>query len=262
MAGATSKWELYDWLIEGVPEGIGVLDCCLGLHWSYVEAECGMGIGHTLRDGTRASSGADPRELDLKTLCSYAKSWNFTEATLGVAALNAWYAQPERIKALGGSWDEETAKGKGSNPFWSLQERCSGKKVAIIGHLPNVNAMAQVADVTVLERNCSSGIDTPDSACEYILPEQDFVIMTGTTLTNKTMPRLLELSREATVVVTGPSAVPAAAMEAAGVDIVAGSMVADPELATWAIRSYTKSVWRGGIRKFDLEFGKSQTATG
>lgn len=254
MASASSKWELYDRLIEGVPEGIGVLDCCLGLHWSYVEAECGMGISHTLRDGARASSGADPRELDLKSLCALAKSWNFTEATLGVAALNAWYTQPERIEALGGSWDDETESGKGSNPFWSMRDRCTGKKVAIIGHFPNVNAMAQIADVTVLERNCSSGLDTPDSACEYILPEQDYVMMTGTTLTNKTMPRLLELSRDAVVVVTGPSAIPAAVMVEAGVDIIAGSMVADPELAAWAIRSYTKSVWRGGIRKFFLEF--------
>ena len=258
MAHASSKWNLYDRLIESVPEGIGVLDCCLGLHWSYVQAECGMGISHTLRDGAKTSTGVDPREIDLKTLCAQAKSWNFTEATLGVAALNAWYAQPERVEALGGSWSEGSDAGKGSDPFWSMQERCVGKKVAIVGHFPMVEAMAEVADVIVLERNCSSRIDTPDSACEYILPEQDFVFMTGTTLTNKTMPRLLELSQGATVVVTGPSAVPAAVMADAGVDIIAGSMVADPELAAWAIRSHTKSVWRGGIQKFFLEFDKSR----
>ena len=33
--------------------------------------------------------------------------------------------------------------------------------------------------------------DFLDSACEYILPEQDFVFITGMTLTNKTLPRLL-----------------------------------------------------------------------
>ena len=37
----------------------------------------------------------------------------------------------------------------------------------------------------------------PDPACEYILSEQDVVIMTATTLINKTMPRLLALSRNA-----------------------------------------------------------------
>ena len=32
----TNPWELYDRLIDGVPEGIAVRDYSLGLHWTYL----------------------------------------------------------------------------------------------------------------------------------------------------------------------------------------------------------------------------------
>ena len=41
--------------------------------------------------------------------------------------------------------------------------------------------------------------DYPDSACEYLLPEMDFTIITGSAFINKTLPRLLQLSRHAVI---------------------------------------------------------------
>ena len=32
-------------MIAGIPEGVLVRDYCLGLNWSYVEADCGDGRG-------------------------------------------------------------------------------------------------------------------------------------------------------------------------------------------------------------------------
>ena len=57
----------------------------------------------------------------------------------------------------------------------------------------------------VLEREPRE-TDLPDSACEYVLPDRDDVFLTGVTLTNKTMPRLLELASGARVVLVGPTA--------------------------------------------------------
>ena len=56
----------------------------------------------------------------------------------------------------------------------------------------------------MLERSLNEG-DYPDSAAEYILPECDYVFITGSAFVNKTAPRLLELSRESFNVVLGPS---------------------------------------------------------
>ena len=47
--------------------------------------------------------------------------------------------------------------------------------------------------------------DYPAEAAEVLLPQQDFVFMTGATFANKTMPRLLELSKHAVTVLVGPS---------------------------------------------------------
>lgn len=248
-------WALYDRLIGGVPEGIAVTDFCVGNSWSYVRADCGMGVAHTVRGGARPRFQGDPRELDLRRLASLVKSWNFVDASLGVAALNAWYATPEKVRALNGTVDSGVHESRDeSNPLHgALKQRWQGKDVLVVGHFPGVEAMARQANVTVLERSCGSTQDLPDSACEYLVPRQNFVLMTGTTLTNKTAPRLLELSRGAFTVLVGPSAVPCVCLFDLGADLIGGSVVVDPEPAAFAVRGGSKADWRAGIRKFSIE---------
>jgi len=248
-------WELYDALIEGIPEGITVIDYCAGVNWCYVEAECGMGISYTVTGGMRRESFRDdPCSLDLRELASLVKSWNFKEASLGTAALNAWYSRLDRLMEIGAKIDMgESVAGRDQNPFSFLREGFEGKKLAVIGHFPNVAAVAKVAQVTVLERNCASTLDVPDSACEFILPDQDYVFMTGTTLTNKTMPRLLQLSQDPFTVITGPSAIPSQSVADAGANIMAGSVVVDSESAKFAVKGGSKAQWRAGIKKFYWE---------
>jgi uncharacterized protein (DUF4213/DUF364 family) len=248
-------WELYDELIAGVPEGIAVTDFCLGVNWCYVDAECGMGIAKTVQDGARRSEyRGDPRDLDLRGLAALTKSWHFSEASLGVAALNAWYSQIGRLQGFGAQVDSgESHAGKDQNPFSFLRQGYEGKKLAVVGHFPNVEAAARVAQVTVLERNCTSALDVPDPACEFILPEQDFAFVTGTTLSNKTMPRLLQLCQHPFTVITGPSAIPSQVLIDAGANMIAGSVVVDAEQAKLAVRGGSKQQWRIGIKKFSWE---------
>lgn len=249
-----SAWSLYDELIDAIPSGITVHDYCLGAHWTYIVADCGMGIAKTVRGGGKSRFKQSPVDVDLKTLAALAKSWNWLEASLGVAAINAYYATPDAIESLGGTIDEDVAEsGDVSNPFHRLKGRYTGRKVAVVGHFPNVDEMRKVAQVTVLERNCTSPTDTPDPACEYILPEQDYVFVTGTSLTNKTMPRLLELSRESKLYVLGPSVVPAQAFFERGVNGLAGSVVIDAKAARAAVKGGSKAQWRAGIKKFMIE---------
>ena len=250
---ASNPWALYDQLIEGVPDGIEVVDYCIGDHWSYLIASCGMGISYTFPGGGRSTFKDDPRDYDLRGLAALSKSWCFREASLGVAALNAWYSQRQRVLALGAQFDEDddhVGSADQSNPFSFLKDNYLGKKVTVVGHFPNVEHMAQVADLTVLERNCTSQLDTPDPACEYILPSQDFAFITGTTITNKTAPRLLQLCNGVITTMLGPSVVPAQALRDAGVDYVSGSVVLDEEAAQFAIKGGSKALWRHGIKKF------------
>lgn len=242
-----SPWSLYDQLIEGVPDEVLVRDLCLGTHWSYVEAECGMGVAFTTTRGAKRSDKTDWRGRPLRELAERAKSWCFEEATLGIAALNAWYARPELLAPFGAEFDEPVELPDGTirrmDAFEMMRPQVevagAQSQVVVIGHFPHVECIEEYARLTVLERNCTNALDMPDPACEYVLPTADFAFMTGVTLINKTAPRLLALAAEggAHVTMVGPSAVMAPLMLERGVDLLAGSVVADPEKAAFAVKN-------------------------
>ena len=238
---STNPWELYDRLIDGVPEGIAVRDYSLGLHWTYLDAECGCGVAWTTKGGQVGQrKRPDLRGHDLKSVARLAKSWNFEEATLGVAALNAWYSRKELLDPLGAVYEEPKLLARDERKreaFGEFTPHMKDGKVTVIGHFPHVYELAERCDeLTVLERSCSEG-DLPDPACEYVLPSQDVVFITGTTTTNKTLPRLLELSHNPLCILTGPSVVASPILFDYHADVLAGSVVNDPEKTSFAVRS-------------------------
>ena len=95
--GHDTPWKFYNHLIGHVPEDLVVRDYCLGTHWSYVEADCGMGISFTCKGGAKRKHTMDLRGLPLRAVAELAKSWCFEEASLGVAALNANSAKLLRL---------------------------------------------------------------------------------------------------------------------------------------------------------------------
>ncbi len=253
-----TPWKFYNHLIGAIPEDILVTGCCLGTHWSYVETECGMGVGYTASGGGWRTYTGELRGLKLREVAELSKSWNFYEASLGVAALNAWYAQKDKVDALGalydpGGKDSEDGANK-SDIFEVYRDRLAGKKVTIIGHFPHVERTGEVAaELIVLERNCTSKMDTPDPACEYLLPSQDFVFMTGVTIINKTAPRLFDLAKSATTIMVGPSVVPSPFLFQWGVDVLAGSIVVDPEKTRALVEQGAGMMFGDAIRMMRIE---------
>ena len=215
-------WELYDELIAEVPEDLVVEDCMIGLHWVLVRS-AGVGMAMTPGEGGRRHGLGKLSGRSVRELAAAAKSWNFLEAAIGMAALNSWHNAPS---TLARTWrlGPGTRDGKGS--LEELAGRSGGRKVAVIGHFPGVEALAERCELSVLERKPSPG-DYPDPACEYLLPSQDAVLVTGTTLMNKTLPRLLELARKTEFVLTGPTTTLSPALLERGVDVLAGTMVTE-----------------------------------
>lgn len=244
VTGAFSPWALYDRLIAGVPEDVAVRDYCLGTHWSYVEADSGMGVSFTTSGGAKRTCADDLRGMPLRAVAALAKSWCFEEASLGVAALNAWYSQHARLDGLGCVYDaarevpDGTIRKMDAFEMWRPEIAAQGDaSVVVVGHFPHVERIEEYARLTVLERRCSQANDVPDPACEYVVPEADYVFMTGVTLINKTAPRLLDLAARATTVLVGPSVVMAPELFNRGVAMLAGSVVADPEKAAFAVKN-------------------------
>lgn len=260
MPNRASAWQLYDQLIDGIPEDITVLDYVLGVNWSFVQAESGAGVSYTARDGATRSHGGDYRGRTLREVASLARSWCFEEATIGVAALNAWYGQMPLLQELNAIFDEgvpdaaeqtdtrevSARRRSRSTEAFSYYEpemvrfgELNGRRanVVVVGHFPHVEKIMEYANLTVLERNCKNAVDTPDPACEYVMPSADFAFLTGVTLINKTMPRLLQLCDSARVAIVGPSAVASPVMFDYGVDAIAGRCVVDPEHARFSAAS-------------------------
>lgn len=216
-------FEIYDDLIENIPSGIKVENAVQGDYWTGVEAEGNLGIGHTMNVNTiERTLPENLKGMRLKDLAQYAKSWNFIEAAYGVAAINSYYNTKENMEKLG------VFDNKG-DAFDVYQEKVKGKKVAVIGRFPFLEGrFGKICDLKVLERNMSTG-DYPDSACELILPESDFVFITGCTFVNKTIVRLLELSKKAHTVLVGPTTPVTKILFDYGVDDLSGFYVKDKD---------------------------------
>ena len=192
-------WELYDTLCAAVPEDAVVSAFNISRFWALAKIDLpgGAGLAHVFqRPGWKPPAGivgSPAREI-----AALVKSWDFETAALGMAVINA-ALNAARLK----SQDEE--KPFLGNAFDILKARAKDKKVAVIGHFPRLDAIEAAArEIMIFERNPQKG-DYPDSAAEYLLPEAEVVFMTGSSAVNKTMPRLLELSKNAEIHLVGPS---------------------------------------------------------
>ncbi len=199
-----SRWFLYDELLESVSAAALVRRCAYGKHWLMVESDQGgIGLAQRFTPAHIVPAGLNVEYnivgQPLKSVAARIKSWNFNEASIGLAALNAANNNLAEGGALRKALD--TAQG---DAFDFFLQQTQGKKVTVIGHFPYLKKLRAQCELSILERQPQPG-DLPDTAAEYILPEQDFVYITGTTFINKTITRLLELSRRAVVCMVGPS---------------------------------------------------------
>lgn len=219
------KMKLIDDLIEAVSDcNVEVKDLRVGVSWTGVHGKYG-GVAKTyglpVQHGNYTRDMGGLNERTTLELAEYSKSWNLVEASIGVAAINSM------IRPKGKS---------GVNAQERLIEAGKGKKVVMVGMFPMFPAIGAVAsELHVLEANPDlfnprKGIIT-EAAAEYLIPESDLVIITGSTLVNKSMERFLRLSREAGAytVILGPSTPMSEVLFDYGADMLAGVEVRDPE---------------------------------
>ncbi len=187
----------YDILLQGLDNSVKVRKLVHGVSWTAAvlsDGKCGVAM-HTTGDTV-------PRIFDtlvglpVNEAAKAILSWNMEEASEAFAAVNAYYNH----QGCGFAMPE--AK--------SLDDiDLVGKKVGMVGKMighSNITEelLAPAERLWVMDREEKSGA-YPDSACEFYLPECDVVIITGSAAINKTLPRLLELSKNAKVLLVGPS---------------------------------------------------------
>jgi uncharacterized protein (DUF4213/DUF364 family) len=234
-------WTIFDELIAEVPLNLHVEGCVIGLHWTLIRSTAiGMALTPFTRNqaygpkGTSVTVGIGERiaGMPVHKLAEFFKSWNPFEATLGLAAINSALNSPEVVERMLGHRLADEAQ---VSAFEYYAETLRGKKVAVVGRFPDLEALGKICRLTVLER-IPGPSDLPDSACEYILPEQDYVFITASAFINKTLPRLLQLSRNAFIFLVGPSTPFSPRLFAQGVHILAGTVVMKPESVWQAVQ--------------------------
>jgi len=254
LGDATAPHEIYRRLLAPIPLGQLVTSCVAGLVWTLVQAGGHAGLALTLQDGVFDSDlPGRINGVESRWLAERIASWNMFEASLAVAAINSWYNRRDVVEdAIGRPLDAR----KGARVFERLGRQFEGRSVAVIGHFPHLEPLRERCRLSVLERRPSAG-DLPDQACEYLLAQQDCVCITGSALTNRTLPRLLELSRDAYVALVGPSVPLTPLWFEYGVDLLAGSVVLSHDDAIAAVQQGARrSLFGRSLSTVEIEAGQ------
>ena len=179
-------FELYKRLIDGIPAGIPVEQICSGSALTAVCADGGIGLCETVVDQRRPMTLDSTCRYDLQTLATYAQSWNYVEASIGMAAINCYYNNARRLMELGLALNPVRR-----NPYRSLKRTLENRKVAVIGRTPILEeALEGAVQLSVVTENPVGGVDYPESAVEFILANQDAVFADGRCFVQKKMARL------------------------------------------------------------------------
>ena len=203
--------------------------------WSLVQTEHATGLSMSMGSTTTDSHSTSfhLRGKPLVELAELSLSWNGREAAIGMAAICAACNLTSRFAGA------EEANGRDL-----LLKKAAGKKVGLIGHFPWTDEIRSVAgNLTVFEQQPQEG-DLPQQAEEYLLPHLDVIAITGSALTNKSLPRLLELACNAWVMLIGPSTPLSVLLFDYGVDALSGCVARDPEELAEIVRE------GGGVHEF------------
>ena len=217
----------YEILQADLPGDLHVRELVHGVSWTAaVLSDGSVGVamhtfGETVPRMFDSLVGLTLREAGQALL-----SWNMEEASEALAAVNAFYNRPDCGFV---AHDVKTLDG------FDLRGRTVGMVGKMIGH-SNMTAedFACTKQFYVMDREEKPGA-LPDSASEFYLPLCDLVIITGSAAINKTMPRLLELSRNAQVILAGPSVSCCPELLRLGIDRLHGRVITQPEAMLRAI---------------------------
>lgn len=242
---SSTHFTLYESLLDQARCDDLVASLLLGINWSVVRLEenggCGICFSPPRIPRTNPWAGT-LKGRSVSELSDWILQWDAAKSVVGAMILNA--AINSRSALISQADAIEPDGPSHLAVFEYFRSRLTNKKVVVIGHYPKLEAFPEAAAWHCLERHQQSG-DLPDTAAHYYLPTADWVFITASSIANKTLPHLLNLSGHAEVVLMGPSLPWMQGWKAFGVNYLAGVEILAPELL-WQIAAEG-----GGTRLFD-----------
>jgi hypothetical protein len=162
--------------------------------------------------------------LSLKELLSWTGSNQPIERSIGLAALNSCLPLSGFCFSEGNALDLVARLGEGKN-------------VVVVGHFPHLERIRATArSMVILEKRPQAG-DLPAEAAPKVIPGADVVAITGVTCLNDTIEGLLALKKPGAIfVLLGPTVPMHPDLFTAGIDVIAGAWVDDPDAAIPMLR--------------------------
>lgn len=229
----------YEILQTGLPGDLTVQKLVHGISWTTAVLSDGRtGVAMHTPGETVPRMFESLIDLPLNQAGQAILSWNMEEASEAFAAVNAFYnhAGCGFVKP-----EARTLRGV----------EISGRTVGMVGMMIGHSNMTQEDFISakklyIMDREEKAGA-LPDSACEFYLPPCDLVIITGSAAINKTMPRLLELSRNAEIILTGPTVTCCPELLKLGISRLSGRVITESDVMFKAIVEKRTSVNRFSV---------------
>ena len=229
----------YEILLSGLPGNLTVQKLVHGISWTAAVLSDGRtGVAMHTPGETVPRMFESLIDLPLNQAGQAMLSWNMEEASEAFAAVNAFYNHDGCgfVKT-----DAKTLDGV------EIRGRTVGMVGMMIGHSNMTQEnFTSAKKLYIMDREEKAGA-LPDSASEFYLPLCDLVIITGSAAINKTMPRLLELSRNAEVILTGPTVSCCPALRELGIHRLSGRVITEKDAMLKAIVEKRTSVNRFAV---------------
>ncbi|HYE49036.1 MAG TPA: DUF364 domain-containing protein [Azospirillaceae bacterium] len=208
-------------LAGAVPDA-AVRRVVVGLNWTLVEAETGCGLAHTPERGAagcRPLAGAGGLAgLGLRALAALVAADNPVEAAIGLAAVNAAHNVPGTA-------------GEAANGLDLFADIAAG--TVVLGRFPGLET--RLPGARVVERDPRPG-EVAEADAGPLLAAARGIVMTASALLNGGVGRALaQAAPDARVALVGPGTPLAPALHAAGIAILSGLVVTDPDGAARAV---------------------------
>ncbi len=236
--------EILNNILKSIKEDAPVDDVRRGLNWTAVVSRR-VGLASTVAQDFGCHHGkSEGREgtftdMTALELARYCLEDGMANASLGLAAVNSLLdINPRRYADIDG--------------LQIAREMGKRKNISIIGHFPNMEALAKDArNLWIIEKRPGPG-DYPEEQGSVFIPQSDIVVISSTTLLNNTLPGILELCRKGSVkMLLGPTTPLSEVLFEYGIDVLAGSVVTQKDTVLKSISegaSFMQIKKRGGIR--------------
>lgn len=244
--------ELFHRIISTLEDG-EVVDVSVGIFFSAVTVRqngrlrCGLSATMTNPDleykrQPMVNDAGGLERFTARELAGMFYSSSVTEASIGLAAINALLPPVEHPVEL--------------SAMDYILRNGNRVQVAMVGHFPFAARLRlQVRQLWVLELNPRED-DLPASAAPEVIPQADIIAITATTLLNRTFEDIVSLRKPgAKVLLLGPSTPLTPLLAEAGVSVLSGSIIDEPEVVTRLVRQGAtfRQIHPHGVRLVTME---------